>query len=195
MRTLLVLLSATLFIGTSHAQEIVLRDGSRLKGTIKNYENGMAYILLVNDSGRSMLTTLPESAIDKAATEEAQSVTVAEPPTPISQDPVPYIPPSHDPVAERVASDEQEPLPSISALASQERGRRRELQASGDAPGRVYTNEDVGSSIPTPDEVVQIASLADAPTVNASNTASSTDVKVEGMAYYTDRLNKLRRDS
>jgi hypothetical protein len=47
---------------------VVLKDGTRLPGILKRYENGLAYIILFRDGGKTMLTTLPEVLVDKKAT-------------------------------------------------------------------------------------------------------------------------------
>ena len=54
------------------AQEVVLKDGKRVRGTVEKYENGLAYVLMHKENGNTMLTTLPESSIDKEATAQAQ---------------------------------------------------------------------------------------------------------------------------
>ncbi len=53
--------------------DVVLKDGSRLKGILQKYENGLAYVLLERrDLARPVLSTLPEDLVDKQATEESQ---------------------------------------------------------------------------------------------------------------------------
>jgi hypothetical protein len=54
--------------------EIVLKDGTRLPGILKRYENGLAYIILFRDGGRPMLTTLPEDLVDKVATPKGSTL-------------------------------------------------------------------------------------------------------------------------
>ncbi len=50
--------------------EVVLKDGTRLSGILKRYDNGLAYITLFLDERRTMLTTLPEDLVDKEATQK-----------------------------------------------------------------------------------------------------------------------------
>jgi len=69
----LMLASVALAAPNAIGQEVVLKDGSRLHGILQKYEKGLAYILLRDDSGKEKLTTVPESYVDKASTEEAQT--------------------------------------------------------------------------------------------------------------------------
>jgi hypothetical protein len=50
--------------------EVVLKDGTRLPGILKRYDNGLAYIILLLDNRRTMLTTLPEDLVDKEASQK-----------------------------------------------------------------------------------------------------------------------------
>ena len=48
--------------------EIVLTDGTRLKGVLRKCEKGLAHVLLFLENGRTLLATMPEQLIDKRAT-------------------------------------------------------------------------------------------------------------------------------
>ncbi len=54
--------------------EVVLKDGTRLPGILKRYDNGLAYIILLLGNGRTMLTTLPESLVDKEASKKGSDL-------------------------------------------------------------------------------------------------------------------------
>lgn len=49
--------------------EIVLKDGTRLPGILKRFEDGLAHIILFLDDRKTVLTTLPEDLVDKEATQ------------------------------------------------------------------------------------------------------------------------------
>lgn len=55
--------------------EIVLKDGTRLKGYLQRYENGLARVVLFLPNDRTLFATLPEAAIDREATQSISSNT------------------------------------------------------------------------------------------------------------------------
>lgn len=73
MRLQIVVLLALYLPARAAPQEVLLKDGSRLRGILQKYEKGLAYILVVRDgSTKPTLTTVPENIVDKPATEGAQ---------------------------------------------------------------------------------------------------------------------------
>ena len=152
------------------AQEVVLNNGAVMVGELEKYENGLAYIWLV-EGGERVLTTLPESAIDKAATAEGQQKRRAAPPPRETVDGPIKLP--HNDTSGR---------PDIAGLANQERGRRQVLRDTGEASGRVFSNDDAAAGeIPTPTQVLALANMRDQP---LAEEAVTDEAIAYGLEYY-----------
>jgi len=161
------------------AQEIVLTDGSRLAGTVEKYENGFAYIRLFKEHGGTVLTTMPESAVDKAATEQAQVATT----TPAVETEEAQTGPFKLP-----HNDLSRHGPAMAAVAAEEKERRVEAIDSGAAAGRLYKNGERVSSIPTQRQIEVLADLREQPQARPDMDPA---VLVGGLRFYELRLQTL----
>lgn len=164
------------------AQEIVLTNGSRLAGTVERYENGFAYIKLFKESGRTVLTTMPESSIDKVATQQAQASSSAADESshaPREGGTGPFKLPHNDLSRTR---------PGIADLASEEKERRAQVTSSGAATGRVFRNGERATGIPSDGQVEALADLREQPIAHPEMDAAA---RVAGMRFYEARLETL----
>lgn len=160
------------------AQEVVLTNGSRLPGTVERYEGGFAYIRLVTESGRTVLSTVPESAVDKAATQLAQTTTFAAVDPPEVQTGPFKLP--HNDLSRRG--------PGIAAVAAEEKERRAEAMDSGAATGRLFKNGQSTTSIPSGRQIAEIADLTEQPSAQPDMNDSA---RIAGLRFYETRLETL----
>ncbi len=174
-------LALLLFSGSSSvaAQEVVLTDGSRLTGTVERYEDGFAYIRLFIEGGKSVLTTMPESAIDKIATQQAQAAAAAAIETRETQAGPFKLP--HNDLSQRRG-------PGIAAVAAEEKERRAEAVDSGAATGRLFRNGEQATTIPTGRQIEALADLREQPKVQPGMDVAAS---VAGLRFYEARLDTL----
>jgi hypothetical protein len=165
-------------VSSAAAQEIVLTNGTRLAGVVERYEGGFAYIRLFKESGKTVLTTMPESAVDKAATERAQATgrVAAEPrEAPAGPFKLPH-------------NDLSRTQPGIAAVAAAEKERRTEALDSGAATGRVFKNGQRAGGILTGRDVELLADLREQPEASPDLDAAQ---RVAGLRFYEARLDAL----
>jgi hypothetical protein len=167
-----------LALSGASAQEIVLTNGSRLEGTVERYENGFAYIRLVKEGGKTVLTTMPESAVDKAATEQAQATSPSTVETPQAQT-GPFKLPHNDSSLRG---------PAIADVAAEEKERRAEAMDSGAATGRLFRNGQGTTSIPTARQIAEVADLTQQPKAQPDVDVTT---RVAGLRFYETRLETL----
>ena len=177
-----VLALATLLLSgamSAAAQEVVLTDGSRLAGEVERYEDGFAYIRLFIDRGKTVLTTMPESDVDKAATEQAQATKAAVVATQEPQTTAPFKLPHND-LSQRG--------PGMAAVAAEEKERRAKAMDSGAATGRVFKNGQGATSIPSDRQIEELADLREQPRALPDMDA---DARIAGLRFYEARLETL----